>query len=430
MPNLTDTIVAPITAPGRGAIAGVRVSGPSAFAVARSVSSGMPAKPEPRYAIYGRFSHGDDGLILPFDSASYTGEESVELFVHGSPMSVSLLVDACLVAGARLAEPGEFTLRAFMNGRIDLTQAEAVVEVVGSQTASQLRASGEQLAGAMSRRIQPALDAIDAVIVRNEAALDFSEELGPIDYGEQGRLLAGALQRIEECLAFEAPAEVLRQGLRVAILGRPNAGKSSLFNRLTGCDRAIVTGIPGTTRDVLEATVDVRGIPMVFLDTAGLRNTDEPVESIGIERSLDAASRADKTLYLYDCTTGLTSQDEEILASLDNPIRVAAKADLEHARGSDLEASADTGLGLDALLDALAEQTAELEVPFLLNRRHSDHLRQARQALQEAIATGDDHPDLLLPALYSAAQSLRHILGLGVAPDIIDQIFARFCIGK
>lgn len=431
--SLLDTIVAPITAPGRAAVAAIRVSGPEAFRVARKAFPSLPDPPVPRHAQHGRFQHGDDGIALPYEAgASYTGEPTVELFVHGSPTSVRLLVDGCLAAGARLAEPGEFTLRAFANGRIDLTQAEAVSEVVDAQTAAHLRGAGAQLAGAIGRSLEPALRLIEEAIVRLEASLDFGEEVGHPAQFESLDAVERARRAVSDVRSWERPSALVRDGLRVAIMGRPNAGKSSLFNALAGSERAIVTEIPGTTRDVLEATIDVRGIPMTLFDTAGLRAGADVVEAIGIRRAHAAAQSAHAVVYLYDCTLGLTDEDRGALAELDDPLLVATKADLPHATAGHLETSSVTGLGISELLGALVRTRDEIELPYVLNERHAACLAEADDALLEARAAiaADAAPDLVLPALYAAAASLRQILGLGVGPDVIEQIFARFCIGK
>ncbi|HLK16699.1 MAG TPA: tRNA uridine-5-carboxymethylaminomethyl(34) synthesis GTPase MnmE [Fimbriimonadaceae bacterium] len=428
-----DTIVAPITAPGRAAVAAVRVSGPEAYRIARAVFLSLPAEPEPRKALYGRYAFGDDGLALPFEEgASYTGEPAVELFLHGSPAAVRLLVDGCRAAGARDAEPGEFTLRAFANGRLDLSQAEAVAEVVGAQTGAHVKAAGAQLAGALTRALTPALTRLDEVIVRLEAGLDFSEEIGPHDPLELAASLESALAEVAEVRKWERPAALLRDGLRVAILGRPNAGKSSLFNAIAGSDRAIVTDIPGTTRDVLEATIDVRGVPVTLFDTAGLREDPDEVEAIGIARARSAVKRAHLVLYVFDCRAGLTAEDSALLAVIQDPVVVAAKADLPHQPTQHLETSSVTGLGMSQLLQRFVGLSECLELPFLLNARHAGCLSEAAKGLEDGIAALrlDATPDLVLPALYQASGALRQILGLGVAPDVIEQIFARFCIGK
>jgi len=428
-----DTIVAPITAPGRAAVAAVRVSGPEAYSVARAVFPSLPDDPEARKALYGSFTHGDDGLALPFEAgASYTGEPTVELFIHGSPTSVRLLVDACLSAGARNAEPGEFTLRAFANGRIDLAQAEAVTEIVDSQTDTHLKAAAAQLAGALGRALAPSLETLESTIVRLEASLDFSEEIGPLDPRAISGAIRAARATVLEVRSWERPSMLVRDGLRVAILGRPNAGKSSLFNRLVGSERAIVTDIPGTTRDVLEAAIDVRGIPVTLYDTAGLREDADVVEALGIERATATAKQAHAVLYLYDCQCGLTELDTAMLPRLKCPLVVATKADLPHKPVEHLEVSAHNGVGIHDLLGRLIESTDHFELPYVLNKRHTVCLNEAESALTEAMEAAEAQaaPDLILPALYQATGELRQILGLGVAPDVIEQIFARFCIGK
>ncbi len=429
-----DTVVAPITAVG-GAVALVRVSGPLAFAVGATVFSPWPSPVVPRTSLYGRFQHGDDGLLVAFESgASYTGEESVEMSVHGSPASVFALVSACCAAGARPAEPGEFTLRAFQNGRLDLTQAEGVRTLVEAQSEAALRQGRLLREGRLSREVKSVRESVLGVLASVEASTDFSEEVGPLDRRTAASRIAEAAQEIDRLLATASASRLAHQGITVAIVGRPNAGKSSLFNAILQADRAIVTPVPGTTRDALHETLQVGGVIVRLVDTAGLRETDDQVEAIGVERSLAAATDADLVLYVYDASVGYGQEEARYFDSIERPKQaVANKRDLPHDDGPGIPTQATNGLGVDDVLAFVAShaQGALAEQPYILPR-HVTPLREARQALDEVAQTlsVDVPDDLATVGLRSSARALGEITGETATPDVIDRIFHDFCIGK
>lgn len=434
--NLFDTIVAPITGTEPAAVAVVRVSGPQSYAVAELVFSPWHEPIEARRALYGQFAHGDDGLALPFpDGHSYTGEATVEFSVHGSRASVKALVDACLRAGARQAEPGEFTRRAFMNGRLDLTQAEGVRETIESETDAQLRLANAMRGGELKREVAALRERTLHVAASIEASVDFPDE---IEFDRDGAIasLVGVRETVKALIATAKLGTIVRTGYRIAILGQPNAGKSSLLNALMGTDRAIVTDIPGTTRDTLEERLDLGGVPCVLTDTAGLRDSLDPIERIGIERSHRAEASADLVWYVVDAAKGLDDEDRAHLARLgERTWLIPTKCDLGRIAIEGFHVSAKTGEGLDVLRRAVAEHAGlgSTEGRWLaINDRHADHLREADARLAEAIETLDlGLPvDLASIHLQSAAMELGTITGETATLDLIDRVFRDFCVGK
>lgn len=430
-----DTIVAPITGGGVAAVAVVRVSGPEAWRVASQVFT--PWDPAHLKAVHGRYVHGDDGLALPFaDGHSYTGEEAVELSTHGSSASVRLLIDACVAAGARMAEPGEFTQRAFLNGRLDLTQAESVRDTIEARTETQFRLANLQREGSLRRRIDSLRKAVTSVLAAVEASVDFSEEIGELDRRGAAKSLESAAREIRLLLETAGTSRILRNGLRVAIVGPPNAGKSSLLNAILGTDRAIVTEIPGTTRDFVEEQIEVDGFPVVLIDTAGLRESTDRIESIGIQRSRTIASGADHLWYIFDASLGWSPEDESARASLGTLASlsvVANKSDLvasvEHPG---LPVSAKTGSGIAVLLKSLPIDRDIAYREISINPRHSRLLSSAHEALQSSILTlGSNRPtDMVSVLLQETLYALGQVTGETASPDMISQIFADFCIGK
>lgn len=449
MEIFTDTIVAPITAPLRAPVAWIRVSGPDAWKIARSVfrRKGAEAPEEdyrPRYAYYGEIFSGseiiDEGLLILFEEGkSYTGESSFELSCHGSPAIVRKIVEAILQAGARPARPGEFTERAFVNGRIDLTRAEAVRETVEAVTEAQLRRARLLREGRLAERVEAWEEAVAKELARAEASVDFSEEIGELNREAVAENLRQVLGEIEEVLHTYPSARLLREGLRVAIVGRTNVGKSSLLNALLGTERAIVTDIPGTTRDTIEETLSVKGFPVVLTDTAGIRETEDRVESLGVMRSKKAVETADQVWFVYEAPLGWTPEDSALLKDIGRApaLYVANKCDLlkDHKppqKEGAILVSALTGAGLPQLLQKL-EESFEIqgEIP-LINDRHQADLAEAHSFLQNAIATlqTDLPTDLVCVDLYGAVQSLGKITGRTATADILERIFREFCIGK
>ncbi|MCW5939241.1 MAG: tRNA uridine-5-carboxymethylaminomethyl(34) synthesis GTPase MnmE [Fimbriimonadaceae bacterium] len=431
---LHDTIVAPITAVG-GAVALVRLSGPEAWRVAAKVFQPWPEAVEPRRATYGRAVTGEDGLALPFATgSSYTGEESVEISVHGSPASVRSLVEACLRAGARMAEPGEFTLRAFMNGRMDLTQAEGVRDLVAARTEAQLRRAALLREGGVRDLLSPARDALVGALAAVEASTDFSEEVGEVDVAGLTRRIESALVIIEEALRGARTSRLVRHGIHVVIAGRPNAGKSSLLNALVRADRAIVSDIPGTTRDTVEEEIEVDGVPVRLIDTAGLRASDDEIEQLGIERALGSMAAADAVLYVVDATCPWTEQERLEAGSHGRPwLLVANKSDLPRALSIErsVAVSAKTGQGLDAVREALSGWIGETD-GGLVNERHVSLLEQASEAARHARDTlfQPVPHDLAAVALRQAVRLLGEVTGETTPPDVIERVFRDFCIGK
>ena len=447
----TDTIVAIATPHGRGGIGVVRVSGPAAHDVARALAS-TDDPLEARHATLRAIAVGEatiDRAILTFFPAphSYTGEDVLEISAHGSPVLLRAIVEAAMGAGARLAEPGEFTLRAYLHGRVDLVQAEAVRDLVDAVTPLQARAAFDQLEGTLTARIRAIDSALFDLSARLEASLDFPDE------GYHFVAAAGAaseigriIETLDDLLRDAKRGRLVRDGAQVAIVGRPNAGKSSLFNQLAGVGRAIVTEIPGTTRDLLTETIDVEGIPLTIVDTAGVRaGAADEVEAEGMARAHSARGVADLTIVVLDGSRPLTDDDRDLLAATSSTPRlvVVNKSDLgcawtPVASGvpQDVATSALTGAGLPALREALARALGGgeslRERPAMTNVRHADLLSRARAVLDRArSAAGTATPEEFVAADVAEARALlEHVTGARTADDVLHAIFGRFCIGK
>jgi tRNA modification GTPase len=447
-----DTIVAIATPPGRGGIGVVRISG----AESPGIAARLIDRSEPLVARHATFARlkaargAADQVIVTFFPAphSYTGEDVVEISAHGSPVLLRAIVESAMAHGARLAEPGEFTFRAFLRERIDLVQAEAVRDLVDAVTPLQARAAYDQLEGTLTARIRDIDREVFDLTVRLEASLDFPEEgYHFVESGEAAREIAAIAQRIDELLASAARGRLLREGLQVAIAGRPNAGKSSLFNCLAGAGRAIVTDTPGTTRDLLTEVIDVDGVPMTFVDSAGVRaGARDAVEIEGIARALAARDVAQVVLVVLDRSRPLDGDDCELLTATARRPRVIAvnKCDLaaawdetrDNLRGLPIVfVSAKTGAGLDELRQALADAAAgepTRDTPAITNVRHADLLASARMALAraEAAAGAATPEEFVLADLNEARARLEEIGGARTPDDILHAIFDRFCIGK
>ena len=522
--NLDDTIVAIATPPGRGGIGVVRLAGPDAVKIASPMlrlthplepgragfgelvevsggaaelgSAGRPGAPVPTWSVpaptAGVARRIDEVVVIYFARPhSYTTDDIIEISAHGSPVVLRHIVEMSVAAGARLAEPGEFTMRAFLNGRIDLTQAEAVRDLIDSRTLYQARVAAQQLEGALSRRLQPVKKELVELIARLEAGIDFAED--DVSVMPDAAILA-QIEAIHVPLrqlhATAGYGQMVHEGLTLAIVGRPNVGKSSLFNRLVERERAIVTATPGTTRDLVTETVAIGGIPVQLVDTAGIRHALDEAESIGIQKSKEALADADLVLVVVDASQAETAEDEELLrlvegrpatlvqnkCDLDTGIleigRVEIGAveigraeigrvgvgrlgvgmpqvapflqDLGTARGHASEArnqiirtSAITGEGIAELRAAILNQVAgesgaQIESGFLTNVRHEGLIKDALAALNAATnaVAGKVPHEMLLMDLYNALHPLDAITGATTTDDILNLIFSTFCIGK
>jgi tRNA modification GTPase len=453
-----DTIAAIATPLGEGGLAVVRLSGPQALAVAdrcftpTGKSSLKPSAAPSHTVQFGKCFRGDrviDEVLLTVLRAprTFTREDTVEISCHGGLLPAKLVLDVLLAQGARLAEPGEFTKRAFLNGRIDLAQAEAVADVIHARTELALAAANEQLAGKLSQRINHLRDDLMHALAHIEAHIDFPDEDIAPDTRDQllGRLTDG-VAFMDELLSTANEGQILRRGIRAAIVGRPNAGKSSLLNQLLGHDRAIVSHIPGTTRDTIEETANIRGIPLVFIDTAGLRESHDEIEREGIRRSRESLARAELILHVFDAAEALTAADRAYLAEFAEKKRVLVrnKADLpvKLELPGDLSApvvdvSCRSGAGIEKLKDVIKQLIwsgkvgAEM-LQVAISSRHQDALNRAREAVRQAAEAlaADATLELVAADLRIAANAVGEIVGKTATEDLLDSIFSTFCIGK
>jgi tRNA modification GTPase len=436
-----DTIAAIATPPGRGALGIVRVSGPQAPEIARRLLGRLPA---PRIASYGpaRDAAGkvlDDGLALYFPAPhSYTGEHSLEFHGHGGPIVLRSVLAACLDAGARLAEPGEYTRRAFLNGRLDLAQAEAVADLIDAASEEAARSAVRSLRGEFSA----AIDAVVAQLVELralvEAMLDFPEEdVAPLHREDAAARLVRLRAALEQVLARSREGSLLRAGIRAVLAGRPNVGKSSLLNRLAGEERAIVTAVPGTTRDALREAIQIDGVPLVLVDTAGLRPSRDEVERLGIERTHQELGQADLVLAVFDAASGdfaLPAAAPAAGARIDvfNKVDLASGFAPPPGPHPAVAVSAKTGAGLQDLRRAILETAgwkSHGESVFLARERHLRALAAARGHLAAAAAQ-PARWELLAEELRLAQRALSAITGEFSADDLLGEIFSRFCVGK
>ncbi len=445
----SETIAAIATAAGRGGVGIVRISGRNLAEFSRQLCGSLPL---PRMAALTSFraadqSPIDSGLILYFPAPhSFTGEDVIELHGHGGPIVLNLLLRRCLDLGARLAEPGEFTRRAYLNGKIDLTQAEAVADLIDAASTAAARSAARSLQGEFSREIDELLDALTRLQALTEATLDFPGE--EIDFLESANAF-GQLEELQNHLnaVFDRARQgrLLQEGLHVVIVGQPNVGKSSLLNCLVGDELAIVTPIAGTTRDIVSGTLHIEGIPLHIIDTAGLRDTDDEVERIGIDRAWREINRADAIILLIDSRSGVSESDRKILARLPqqpahliihNKIDLVEKDDCraerqENGNSVSLFLSATTGEGVDLLRRELLRIAGwhPAENVFIARERHLQALAQTREHLAQACR---QLPQLELFAeeLRLAQRALASITGAFTTDDLLGKIFSQFCIGK
>jgi tRNA modification GTPase len=460
--NLDDTIVAIATPPGRGGIGVVRVAGSKSVEIAKPMLR-LKHELEPGRAVFGELiepvpldadtggrkpeagspTRIDEVVVTYFAKPhSYTTDDIIEIAAHGSPVVLCHIVELCVAAGARLAEPGEFTVRAFLNGRIDLTQAEAVRDLIDSQTLYQAKIAAQQLEGALSKRLQPVKQKLVELIAVLEAGIDFAEDdVSVLPDATVLERIAAVRDPLQQLAATFAYGKLVHQGLTLAIVGRPNVGKSSLFNRLVERERAIVTATPGTTRDLVSETVAIGGIPIQLVDTAGIRQALDEAESIGIRKSMEALADADLVLIVLDASQAANTEDAELLQHAEGrpAIVVANKCDLGIAVRSQpvVYASALTGQGIAELRTEIlrhigGEAGAQAEAGFLTNVRHQGLVQDSLAALAAAsgaVAAKIPHEMLLLD-LYSALRPLDAITGATTTDDILNLIFSTFCIGK
>jgi len=460
--HLDDTIAAIATAPGSAGLAVVRVSGRDAFAISDRVFHGaIPLADADSHTLHhGWARRGDESLDEVVAAVfraprSYTREHVVELSCHGGSLPARTVLAALLAAGARLAGPGEFTLRAFVNGRLDLARAEAVADLIAAETEEARALAVSQLAGALSRRLDALSERVTDAVAEVEARVDFAEDVGGVEVPEH---VVGAIEAVAselgELLAGSAYARAVREGVRVPIVGRPNVGKSSLFNALLGEERAIVTHFPGTTRDRVSEAIEVAGIRVTLSDTAGLRETAEPVEAIGIAVAREAIESSAVVLWVVDGSEPLSVDDREIAAALtgkrvlvalnklDRP-RVAEARDVEALLNGEprrtVSVSAARGEGLESVREALAElleagtaSAAGALASAVSNPRHVEALSRARAALDRARAAAADRMpgEIVALELRESLLAIGEVTGRTVGEDLLDRIFSKFCVGK
>lgn len=459
---MSTTIVALATPTGRSGIGVVRLSGSDSLAIARRIAADDDFAPAPRYAALKglRDLTGetiDEGIITYFKAPhSFTGEDVVEISCHGSPVLLRQVIDICLSLGARIADPGEFSLRALANGRMDLAEAEAIRDLIDAQTTAAARQAVRQMRGEMSATLQPVKDDLLDVIVVLESALEFVEDDLPDFQTESLKarlaLIAQSVGKIAD--TFRA-GHLIRDGLRAAIIGRPNVGKSSLFNALLGSERAIVTDIPGTTRDQLHERFTVNDIPISLIDTAGLRETTDTVESIGVERSRGAMADADLVIVMLDASGQMGDYDREILDSVKELNYIVALNKIDKLPSTDIDRlvaaersslaflrekitpiSAKTGDGLDELRRAIVSPFAPEDIStagFLVtDARHHDLLVRTKAEIEQSVDQLDQKmsEEIVLIGLHNALRYLGEITGETSTEDMLTRIFSTFCIGK
>lgn len=450
-----DTIVAVATPPGRSAIAVIRLSGPRSVEILRSLIRDEQFTPEPNRVVLKRIITGDAGEILDYALVSYfagphsfTGEDMVEISCHGSPVILRQLLDLTQKYDARLAGPGEFTLRACKNGKMNLSEAEAIRDLIEARTGAAAAQAARQLSGELSTALLSSKQKLIDVVVTLESALEFVEDdLPEVQLDEMRRQLSCVLANLKDLADTYAAGHLLRDGVKVAIVGRPNVGKSSLFNKLLRLERAIVTDIPGTTRDSLTESISLHGIPVTLTDTAGIREAGDEIEAIGVQRTHRAMADADLLLVVIDGSTPLSPEDLVVLSQASKSLHIVAvnKCDLPRASSLATEIngehpvvhfSALSGEGLSNLTAAILEPFGRVDSEetglLITDSRHHDILRRAQLSLEESLALLSENAgeEVVLVGLHSALKFLGEITGETTTEDILSEIFSTFCIGK
>jgi tRNA modification GTPase len=450
-----DTIVALATPLGRSGIAVIRLSGDDALNIAAKLVSDEAFSPEPRFAALKKIRDIstkeliDEVIVTYFKSPhSFTGEDVIEISCHGAPVIIRQIIDICLKLDARMAEAGEFSLRALSNGRMNLSQAEAIRDLIDARTIASARQAVRQLRGELSNQLQPLKDDLLDVIVVLESTLEFVEDDLPAFQAENIKIkLLEIAEKIKRMASTFQAGKLLREGIKVALIGRPNVGKSSIFNSLIGRERAIVTEIAGTTRDSLHESLSIEGIPVSLIDTAGLRETSDTVESIGVERTKGTLSDADLVVVVLDSSVELNHEDYQVLNEVKdlNYIIAVNKVDLNgneinfdsrFKESKFISTSAKTGEGIEALQKAILEPFSTQDVEnkgFLVSdARHNDLLLRAESEIETSCSLLDQHAseEIVLVGLHNALRLLGQITGETTAEDMLTRIFSTFCIGK
>lgn len=448
-----DTICALATAHGIGAISVIRISGARAVQITRKLAAFLPEKPESHKIYYGYLKSSSEGTALDevlisyfAQGRSFTGEDCLEISCHGSDVLVDEIIRHLLLAGARPAERGEFTFRAFMNGRIDLVQAESVQALIQSRSQRAAQLALRQLQGDFSKRLKDLLDQTTWILANLEANIDFaSEDIEIASASLLSEKCENLLGEIRELIGSYRKGMIIRNGYQVALVGRPNAGKSSLLNAIAGEERAIVTPIAGTTRDFVEAQLSEEGLSLTLVDTAGLRMTDDQVERIGVERTLQKMGDVDLVLYVVDASEGVSAEEKEFFSHIpwDKSAVILNKVDLnptsdctgEFPSGDVLRVSATSGAGLKELrtwLRARVKDVASEDSTLVSNARHFEGLKSAEASLEKVVPLlrSGESPDLIALELQDGLRAIHEILGLTYDDQVMDRVFSEFCLGK
>jgi tRNA modification GTPase len=446
--NLEDTICACATPPGKGGIAVLRLSGPKSLAIGEAICTNLKSESiDSHRALLSKFldPNGlvlDEGLVTFFKGPrSYTGEDSLEISCHGNPVIVRGILNTMVSHGARVAGPGEFTSRAFLNGKIDLVQAESVLTLIEANSEKGTRLAFDQLEGSLSKKLKSIKDDLIWILANLEASIDFTtEDIDVLDYREINLRATNVKSEIELLLESFSKGRLIKDGFRVAIVGRPNVGKSSLLNCLVGVERAIVSDVAGTTRDTVESRLMVDGVAIDFVDTAGLRNSEDQVEIAGIKRSWSESKKSDLNLFVFDLSEGLTAEDFKIRENLVGDVLVIGnKADLKSSNPNqinlDVEVSAKEDVGVDKILDIIRDKVSfrfSSDSPAVIQSRQFELLQTCLAKTVTALdqIRQSESPDLVSLELQEAVGSIMETLGEKYDDQVMDRVFKEFCIGK